>query len=218
MRQVMLLSMVLSTLLLGATSSAIEPATTTVAQTTVQTPPVLRHGCMKLYPRATHDQFARKYYRGTRSLTQSQRHWLWRLRTCQPSDKAQRGAVRLEHRLKADRNARRARGCGSPTCNRRLLVFMATKRFGRSGFCLLPIIRQESGFNHRVNNGGHVGPPIPGRAYGIPQALPAHKMAAFGRDWATNPRTQIRWLLWYVRSRFGGPCQALAYKRANGTY
>jgi len=30
-------------------------------------------------------------------------------------------------------------------------------------------------------------------AYGIPQALPGKRMAAFGDDWLTNPATQIRW-------------------------
>ena len=30
-------------------------------------------------------------------------------------------------------------------------------------------------------------------AYGIPQALPGSRMAAFGADWRTNPATQIRW-------------------------
>jgi hypothetical protein len=212
-----MLSMVLSFLLFGAVSSATEPATPQVAPTTpAQT--VLRHGCAKLYTRTEHDHFARRYYRGTRSLSKHERHWLWKLRFCQNSNKSQQGATRLEQRLKAARNARRSRECGTPTCNRRLLVFMARQRFGSSGSCLIPIISQESGFNHRVNNGGFVGPPQRGRAYGIPQALPASKMAAFGRDWATNPRTQIRWLLWYVKSRFGGPCQALAYKRAVGTY
>lgn len=218
------LSMVLSALFLFGTSiAASEPAKAPVlaAQTTPEpaaVPASLRNGCARLYTRVEHDHFARRYYRGTRSLTKHERHWLGKLRTCQHSNRDERGALRLEHRLKIARDQRRAMGCGSPSCNRRLLVYMATKRFGGSGYCLVPIISQESGFNHRVNNGGYVGPPQPGRAYGIPQALPGYKMAAFGSDWATNPRTQIRWLLWYVSSRFGGPCQALAYKRANGTY
>jgi len=35
-------------------------------------------------------------------------------------------------------------------------------------------------------------------AYGIPQALPADKMASAGPDWRTNPATQIRWGLGYI--------------------
>ena len=35
-------------------------------------------------------------------------------------------------------------------------------------------------------------------AYGIPQALPASKMASAGADYMTNPATEIRWGLGYV--------------------
>ena len=45
-------------------------------------------------------------------------------------------------------------------------------------------------------------------AYGIPQALPGSKMASAGADWATNPATQIRWGLGYIRDRYGSPCGA----------
>jgi len=55
-------------------------------------------------------------------------------------------------------------------------------------------------------------------AYGIPQALPGSKMAAFGADWRTNPATQIRWGLDYVHVRYGTPCQAWSFKRGHGWY
>jgi TP901 family phage tail tape measure protein len=42
-------------------------------------------------------------------------------------------------------------------------------------------------------------------AYGIPQALPAGKMASAGADWRTNPATQIRWGLGYIKSVYGTP-------------
>lgn len=48
-------------------------------------------------------------------------------------------------------------------------------------------------------------------AYGIPQALPGSKMAAFGSDWETNPVTQIKWMAKYVTDRYGGWTQAMAY-------
>ena len=41
-----------------------------------------------------------------------------------------------------------------------------------------------------------------GRAYGIPQALPASKMASAGKDYLTNPYTQIDWALMYLKSRY----------------
>ncbi|MCC6495617.1 MAG: lytic transglycosylase domain-containing protein [Propionibacteriaceae bacterium] len=55
-------------------------------------------------------------------------------------------------------------------------------------------------------------------AYGIPQALPGKRMAAFGADWRTNPVTQIRWGLDYVSDRYGTPCSAWSFKRSHGWY
>ncbi len=55
-------------------------------------------------------------------------------------------------------------------------------------------------------------------AYGIPQALPGEKMASAGADWATNPETQIRWGLGYIRDCYGSPCSANAFKSANNWY
>lgn len=55
-------------------------------------------------------------------------------------------------------------------------------------------------------------------AYGIPQALPGKRMASFGDDWLTNPATQIKWGLNYVEERYGTPCKAWSFKRANGWY
>jgi hypothetical protein len=89
--------------------------------------------------------------------------------------------------------------------------------------CLMEIIRREaSGFDpgdpstwHSAAtkwNGQGSG------AYGVPQALPGHKMASAGRDWATNPWTQIRWMKGYVNGRYGGSCQALAYWNSHGHY
>jgi hypothetical protein len=47
-------------------------------------------------------------------------------------------------------------------------------------------------------------------AYGIPQALPASKMASAGSDWRTNARTQIRWGMDYIKHRpdYGTPAAA----------
>ncbi|GAA1888444.1 hypothetical protein GCM10009837_07880 [Streptomyces durmitorensis] len=47
-------------------------------------------------------------------------------------------------------------------------------------------------------------------AYGIPQALPGSKMRSAGADWRTNPATQIRWGLGYIKGRpdYGSPSRA----------
>lgn len=45
-------------------------------------------------------------------------------------------------------------------------------------------------------------------AYGIPQSLPASKMATEGADYRTNPVTQIKWGLNYIKQSYGTPCGA----------
>lgn len=48
-------------------------------------------------------------------------------------------------------------------------------------------------------------------AYGIPQSLPAKKMATVGDDWKTNPITQMRWGLQYIEDSYGSPCKAKSF-------
>ncbi len=67
----------------------------------------------------------------------------------------------------------------------------------------LELIYHESGCRVDAAN--------PSGAYGIPQALPGNKMAAFGDDWKTNPVTQIRWMSNYVTTRYGGWQQAMTW-------
>lgn len=55
-------------------------------------------------------------------------------------------------------------------------------------------------------------------AYGIPQALPGSKMASAGKDWRTNPETQIRWGLGYIKGRYGTPARAWTHSEQNGWY
>lgn len=55
-------------------------------------------------------------------------------------------------------------------------------------------------------------------AYGIPQALPASKLATAGDDWRTNPVTQITWGLDYIEDRYGTPCEAWSFKQSVGWY
>ena len=42
-----------------------------------------------------------------------------------------------------------------------------------------------------------------GYGYGLGQATPASKMAAFGADWKTSAVTQLRWATSYAKGRFG---------------
>jgi hypothetical protein len=59
----------------------------------------------------------------------------------------------------------------------------------------------ESGWNPHATNPGS-------GAYGIPQALPASKLAAAGPDWRNNAATQINWGLDYIFKRYGSPASA----------
>ena len=77
--------------------------------------------------------------------------------------------------------------------------------------CLNNLWTRESGWNPHATN-PHSG------AYGIPQALPASKLAASGPDWQSNPATQITWGLNYIRSSYGSPCGAWAHSQAVGWY
>jgi hypothetical protein len=77
--------------------------------------------------------------------------------------------------------------------------------------CLERLWIRESGWNHRASN-GYSG------AYGIPQALPGSKMRTAGADWRTNPETQIKWGLRYIKYRYGSPCHAWAHSLATGWY
>lgn len=76
--------------------------------------------------------------------------------------------------------------------------------FGADQFgCLVQLWTGESDWNYRAAN------PSSG-AYGIPQSLPGSKMASAGADWQTNPATQIRWGLGYIKASYGTPCGALS--------
>ena len=55
-------------------------------------------------------------------------------------------------------------------------------------------------------------------AYGIPQAVPGKKMASAGPGWRTDPATQIRWGLGYIKQRYGSPRRAWRHEVAYGWY
>lgn len=73
------------------------------------------------------------------------------------------------------------------------------------------IVNHESSWNPQAVNPGS-------GAYGLPQSLPASKLASAGSDWRTNPITQLKWMRNYVNERYGGANGALNFWRANHWY
>jgi len=76
--------------------------------------------------------------------------------------------------------------------------------------CLDDLWNRESGWVYNAENASG--------AYGIPQALPGSKMASAGADWLTDPTTQIKWGLGYIKSIYGTPCGAWDHEEADGWY
>ncbi len=106
-----------------------------------------------------------------------------------------------------------AASCASCSSNETLANSMAASGYGWTGVqmtCLDELWTEESAgtWSPTVTN------PASG-AYGIPQSLPASKMAAAGPDWQTDPATQIRWGLAYIAGRYGSPCAAWAFERSH---
>lgn len=106
-----------------------------------------------------------------------------------------------------------ASGGGSPAQN----MALAQQMLGSFGWGpdqwapLHSLWMQESGFRTTIAN------PSSG-AYGIPQSLPGSKMASAGADWRTNPATQIKWGLGYIKDRYGSPGGAWAHEQSANWY
>ena len=91
-------------------------------------------------------------------------------------------------------------------------AMLADFGFADSQFsCLNSLWTRESNWLYNATNSSS-------GAYGIPQALPASKMATAGADYRTNPVTQIKWGLGYIQDRYGTPCGAWAHSQATGWY
>ena len=88
----------------------------------------------------------------------------------------------------------------------------ALRALGRQQFrCIFTLFMYESGWRTRAYNKSS-------GAYGIPQALPGEKMAKVGKDWRTNPITQVKWGIRYVKGRYGSACNALRHFYNYGWY
>lgn len=77
--------------------------------------------------------------------------------------------------------------------------------------CLVKLWNRESGWRVTASNRSS-------GAYGIPQALPASKMASAGADYRTNYKTQVNWGLGYIKSRYGSPSSAWNHSQQRGWY
>jgi hypothetical protein len=89
---------------------------------------------------------------------------------------------------------------------------LPTYGFSQSGQwgCLDDLWQQESSWEWDAENASG--------AYGIPQSLPASKMASAGADYLTDPTTQINWGLQYITQVYGTPCGAWDHEEADGWY
>ncbi|MFI6512976.1 NlpC/P60 family protein [Streptosporangium sp. NPDC050855] len=98
------------------------------------------------------------------------------------------------------------KGSGTAESNKKIGKKMAAELgwTGKQWRALEALWQRESGWNHKADN-------PTSDAYGIPQALPGSKMASAGKDWATNPATQIEWGLGYIKSRYKTPAKALDF-------
>ncbi len=102
----------------------------------------------------------------------------------------------------------------NPTGNRAIGAELAASMYGWSGGewqCLDALWTRESGWNAAAHNSSS-------GAHGIPQALPGSKMASAGADWYSNPATQIKWGLGYIKNRYGSPCAAWGHSETVGWY
>lgn len=77
--------------------------------------------------------------------------------------------------------------------------------------CWNELIMRESGWRVDATN-------ATSGAFGLPQSLPANKMATAGDDWRINPETQLKWMYKYMEVRYNGSCNALNFQIKNNWY
>jgi hypothetical protein len=77
--------------------------------------------------------------------------------------------------------------------------------------CLDALYMSESGWNPHADNPSS-------SAYGIPQALTGGTHDDLPADYMTNPASQIRWGLQYIKNSYGTPCAAWSFKQSHQWY
>jgi flagellar biosynthesis GTPase FlhF len=111
---------------------------------------------------------------------------------------------------RASRDAERKKISGTP--KEIAMNLLADHGWKASQFsCLEKLWNKESRWKVNADNPSST-------AYGIPQALPGNRMAAYGPDWRTNPVVQIKWGLDYIENTYGSPCNAWGHSQAKGWY
>lgn len=117
-------------------------------------------------------------------------------------------------------NVQDASGAGpvAPGGNQSLGMTLASSLYGWEGsewIALQKLWNRESSWNAKAMNPSS-------KAYGIPQALPWTKMPK--KAWPesaggqSDPETQIRWGLKYIKGRYGKPSAAWAHSERTGWY
>jgi hypothetical protein len=120
----------------------------------------------------------------------------------------QRAARDAQRRALAVKNKAIAEARANPKAAAAALLSDYGWTSGQLG-CLVTLWQGESGWHWNAENASS-------GAYGIPQALPGSKMASAGADWRSNPVTQMRWGMGYIKTVYGSPCNAL--NRWNSRY
>ena len=82
---------------------------------------------------------------------------------------------------------------------------------GNDWDCLVKLWTRESSWLWYAENASS-------GAYGIPQSLPADKMAAFGANYRDDAAVQIDWGLWYIAQAYGSPSKAWERSEQIGWY
>lgn len=127
-------------------------------------------------------------------------------------EEAQREEAARERSAADDRASRSGSRSSGGSAKSIAADMVAARGWSSSQFdCLDQLWQKESGWRVSAAN------PSSG-AYGIPQSLPASKMASSGSDYRTNAATQIDWGLGYIAGRYGTPCGAWEHSRANNWY
>ncbi len=122
----------------------------------------------------------------------------------QQAEAARIEAERQAAEQRAARDAQRQQLIANAQDDPRAVARMMLGDFGwgdSQWSCLEKLWVGESNWNYKATN------PSSG-AYGIPQSLPASKMATIAADYRTNPVTQITWGMTYIKAVYGTPCSA----------
>lgn len=103
---------------------------------------------------------------------------------------------------------------GTPKYNKQFAYYYMQDKYNwgdKQHYCLVKLWNRESGWKQSAHNKSS-------GAHGIPQSLPGKKMASMGSDWKTNPETQIKWGLKYIKGRYKTPCNALGHSNKHNWY